>query len=191
MPGAPILVGVTSRMDGEAIRAIVQEGAGADAAALDIRSADLTAVVAYFTTTNPYRGGGPAPAGAGRTAAAARSRRREGRRAAAARFLRSASGPTIRASAAMPATSRGRRKSSDGLPPHRYMSGYNVMATSTKPPYTTLTAYDLNTGEIKWQIAPGDHPPTVAAGGPERDRRRRRAKWHCRDQDRPRVACRR
>jgi quinoprotein glucose dehydrogenase len=40
------------------------------------------------------------------------------------------------------------------------------MAAATKPPYTTLTAYDLNTGEIKWQVPTGDHPPTMAAGGP-------------------------
>jgi quinoprotein glucose dehydrogenase len=40
------------------------------------------------------------------------------------------------------------------------------MATSTKPPYTTITAYDLNTGEIKWQVPNGDDPATVAAGGP-------------------------
>jgi quinoprotein glucose dehydrogenase len=52
------------------------------------------------------------------------------------------------------------------IPAERYMSEYAVMASATKPPYTTLTAYDLNTGEIKWQIKPGDHPPTVAAGGP-------------------------
>ena len=45
--------------------------------------------------------------------------------------------------------------------PTRYQSGYNVMATSTKPPYTTITAYDLNTGEIKWQVPNGDDPPTV------------------------------
>ena len=46
------------------------------------------------------------------------------------------------------------------------MSEYAVMAAATKPPYTTLTAYDLNTGEIKWQVTTGDHPPTIAAGGP-------------------------
>ena len=40
------------------------------------------------------------------------------------------------------------------------------MAMYTKPPYTTLTAYDLNTGEIKWQVPNGDHPPTIARGGP-------------------------
>jgi quinoprotein glucose dehydrogenase len=41
-----------------------------------------------------------------------------------------------------------------------------VLASFTKPPYTTLTAYDLNTGAIKWQVPNGDHPPTMAAGGP-------------------------
>jgi hypothetical protein len=52
------------------------------------------------------------------------------------------------------------------LPPERYMSEYAVMAAATKAPYTTLTAYDLNTGDIKWQVPTGDHPPTIAAGGP-------------------------
>ncbi len=39
------------------------------------------------------------------------------------------------------------------------------MATSTKPPYTTITAYDLNTGEIKWQVPNGDDPATVDNNG--------------------------
>jgi quinoprotein glucose dehydrogenase len=52
------------------------------------------------------------------------------------------------------------------VPPERYMSEYAVMAAATKPPYTTLTAYDLNSGEILWQVPTGDHPPTLAAGGP-------------------------
>ena len=54
----------------------------------------------------------------------------------------------------------------NALPATRYMSDYGVLASCTKPPYTTLTAYDLNTGEIKWQVPNGDHPPTIAAGGP-------------------------
>jgi quinoprotein glucose dehydrogenase len=45
--------------------------------------------------------------------------------------------------------------------PTRYQSGYNVMATATKPPYTTITAYDLNTGDIKWQVGNGDDPATI------------------------------
>lgn len=35
------------------------------------------------------------------------------------------------------------------------------------PPYTTLTAYDLNKGVIKWQIGLGDDYRVVAAGGPK------------------------
>jgi quinoprotein glucose dehydrogenase len=35
-----------------------------------------------------------------------------------------------------------------------------------KPPYSTLTAYDLNTGRIKWQVpAGGDDPRAVKQGG--------------------------
>ena len=52
------------------------------------------------------------------------------------------------------------------VPPTRYMTDYGVLASFTKPPYTTLTAYDLNTGEIKWQVPNGDHLPTMRAGGP-------------------------
>jgi quinoprotein glucose dehydrogenase len=52
------------------------------------------------------------------------------------------------------------------VPPVRYMSEYGVLASATKPPYTNITAYDLNTGEIKWQVPTGDHAPTIAAGGP-------------------------
>jgi hypothetical protein len=51
-------------------------------------------------------------------------------------------------------------------PTVRYASGYNVMSSQTKPPYTTLTAYDLNTGEIKWQVGNGDDLQTLRAGGP-------------------------
>ena len=56
----------------------------------------------------------------------------------------------------------------DGLevPPMRYVSEYGVMASSTKPPYTTLTAYDLNKGTIRWQTPIGDDPATIARGGP-------------------------
>jgi quinoprotein glucose dehydrogenase len=38
--------------------------------------------------------------------------------------------------------------------------------TIVKPPYSTMTAYDLNTGTIKWQVpAGGDDPRAAAAGG--------------------------
>jgi len=36
------------------------------------------------------------------------------------------------------------------------MDGYGVEIQANKPPYTSLTAYDLNKGTIKWQIGIGD-----------------------------------
>jgi quinoprotein glucose dehydrogenase len=156
-------------MDPDAIRAIVQEGQGLMRPILDVGSSDMTAILAYLSATNPFgRGGG----GRGR-----------GGRGAGPPLP---PGPVVASGGApqppLPARGTGAYYPGVGgnagnipwpegidprtLPATRYMSGYNVMGTATWPPYTTLTAYDLNTGEIKWQIAPGDHPPTVAAGGP-------------------------
>jgi quinoprotein glucose dehydrogenase len=45
--------------------------------------------------------------------------------------------------------------------PVRYQSGYGYMRTAggllaIKPPWVTLTKYDMNTGDIRWQIPVGD-----------------------------------
>jgi quinoprotein glucose dehydrogenase len=167
LPSIPSLVGVTSRMDEEAIRAIVSEGRGEMRPIIDIDSNAMNALYAFLSQTNPAgRGGG------------------RGRGGAAAVAL--PPGPVVANGGAprppLPARGTGpfypgvggnagnlpwpEDVDQSNLPPTRYMSGYNVLGAATKPPYTTLTAYDLNTGEIKWQIAPGDHPDTVAAGGP-------------------------
>ena len=167
-PGVPSIVAVTSRMDADAIRAIVQEGRGVMRPLLEIGSADLNAIVSYLTATNPFGRGGGAGAAVGGAPLPP--------------------GPIVATGGAprppVPARGIGPYYPGAGgnagnipwpdelddksfLPPTRFMSGYNVMATYTKPPYTTLTAYDLNTGDIKWQIAPGDHPPTIEKGGPK------------------------
>lgn len=43
-------------------------------------------------------------------------------------------------------------------PPSRYKTGYGNESYIIKPPWTTLTAYDLNTGTIKWKEPFGDLP---------------------------------
>jgi quinoprotein glucose dehydrogenase len=53
--------------------------------------------------------------------------------------------------------------------PKRYWTGYNYMNSSDgipaiKPPFWTLTAYDLNEGKLKWQIPVGEVPELVARG---------------------------
>jgi quinoprotein glucose dehydrogenase len=56
-----------------------------------------------------------------------------------------------------------------GAPPVRYWTGYGYMNSSeglpaNKPPWSTLTAYDLNKGTIKWQIPLGTVTELVAKG---------------------------
>ena len=42
--------------------------------------------------------------------------------------------------------------------------GFGLYPTIVNPPYTTLTAYDLNSGTIKWQIGLGDDLRLVGQG---------------------------
>jgi glucose dehydrogenase len=51
----------------------------------------------------------------------------------------------------------------------RYKSGFGFLITSSglsaiAPPWTTMTAYDLNSGTIKWRIPLGDVPELVEKG---------------------------
>lgn len=53
--------------------------------------------------------------------------------------------------------------------PKRYWTGYNYMNSAdgipaVKPPFWVLTAYNLNEGQIKWQIPIGEVPELVARG---------------------------
>ncbi|MEO8522302.1 MAG: PQQ-binding-like beta-propeller repeat protein [Acidobacteriota bacterium] len=42
--------------------------------------------------------------------------------------------------------------------------GFGLYPTIVNPPYTTLNAYDLNSGTLKWQIGLGDDPRLAAQG---------------------------
>ena len=46
----------------------------------------------------------------------------------------------------------------------RRPNGFGLYPNIANPPYTTLTAYDLNRGTIKWQIGLGDDLRLVGAG---------------------------
>jgi quinoprotein glucose dehydrogenase len=43
-------------------------------------------------------------------------------------------------------------------PPSRYKTGYGQEGYIITPPWSTITAYDLNTGSIMWQTPYGDTP---------------------------------
>jgi quinoprotein glucose dehydrogenase len=164
VPGTPTLVGVTDRMGEDALKAIVTGGRGLMRPVPNITEVEVNAVIAYLATSSPSRGGG------------------RGRGAGPAPVF--PPGPIVARGGATqpPLPPRGGGPFYPGVggnagnypypaevsdvPTTRYMSDYGVLASWTKPPYTTLTAYDLNTGAIKWQVPNGDHPPTIAAGGP-------------------------
>jgi quinoprotein glucose dehydrogenase len=172
IPGVPSLVSVTDRLDSESMRVIVSEGRNNMRPILDATNEDIQAIYAYFTSMNPNAGrGGRGRIGGGGPLPPANVVGRGG-----------APHPPIPPPYDGPVWPGVGGTTGNRLWPEdteaartlkkRYQSGYNVMATSTKPPYTTITAYDLNSGEIKWQVPNGDDPATVDAttapkdGGP-------------------------
>jgi quinoprotein glucose dehydrogenase len=162
LPGVPSLVGVTDRVDPESMRVIVSEGRNNMRPILDATNEDITAIYAYLTSLNPNAGRGGRGGGPNLPLPPANVVARGG-----------APHPPIPPPYAGPVWPGGGGTTGNRLWPEdteaartlkkRYQSGYNVMATSTKPPYTMITAYDLNTGEIKWQVPNGDDPATVDA----------------------------
>jgi len=71
----------------------------------------------------------------------------------------------------IPVGGRGPRRDPDypegvAPPPSRFVTGYGQEAFIATPPWSTITAYDLNSGKIKWQIPCGDLPQ--AGPGPMR-----------------------
>jgi quinoprotein glucose dehydrogenase len=160
-PGViPPLLGITDRLDIEAVRTVVKEGKNDMRPILDATNEEIAAIFAWLVQTNPAGRGG---SNAGRGGIA-----------------NLPPGPVVaRGGAPRPQLPPryggpfypGQGGTAGNMPwpqdvqahglPTRYQSGYNVMGSSTKPPYTTITAYDLNTGEIKWQVPNGDDPQTV------------------------------
>jgi quinoprotein glucose dehydrogenase len=60
---------------------------------------------------------------------------------------------------------RGGRGAGEPIQEGRYVTeGFGLYPTIVKPPYTTLTAYDLNKGTIKWQVGLGDDLRLVGQG---------------------------
>ncbi len=48
--------------------------------------------------------------------------------------------------------------------PQYVIDAYGTIGVRMKPPFTTLTKYDLNTGTIKWQVGLGDDARLAALG---------------------------
>jgi quinoprotein glucose dehydrogenase len=149
----PALIGVASRVSPQAIQQTITGGRAA-MPPIELSPSDLTAVTAFLGEsasagadggrgTPPPRPqlGGPIVASGGAPAGRARPALQE-------QYMVGPDYPQGVVGADV-----------------RYYSGYNMFPLITKPPFATLTAYDLNTGTIKWQIPAGGDDARAAAEG--------------------------
>ncbi len=152
----PSLIDVTSRFGVDTVRTIVVGGKGPmPAFSADINEADMNALMAYLANPAAVAGGGRGGRGGRGTEAATAP--------LGGPVIASGGAPAAKILATVIAAA-GRGGGMGGapypegvdVPPDRYYTGYNVMGNIIKPPYTTLTAYDLNQGTIKWQVPVGD-----------------------------------
>ena len=145
----PSLVGVTTRLSPDALREVIAGGRQSMPPFRDLTNADMEALIAFL---------GAAPAGG------------RGGLAAAPPSL---GGPVVASGGAPGAKPGGRGgfgmagpdyPAGLDVPSVRYYTGYGLSNTIVKPPYSTLTAYDLNAGTIRWQVPAGDEPKAFAQG---------------------------
>jgi glucose dehydrogenase len=149
------LVGITSRMGPNIIREVVTGGRPGMPAFNDIAESDMTALLAFLanpTTIGGGRGRGGARTPIGGVVVASGGAPGNKPPAGGGRIGGGMGGPPYPEGAAVPSV--------------RYYTGYGMVNNVVKPPYSTLTAYDLNKGSIKWQVAAGgDEPEAIAQGG--------------------------
>jgi quinoprotein glucose dehydrogenase len=156
-PNGPSLVGVGTRLAPEEIRATVTNGKGRMLPLSHLNQTDVDAVVAYLAAADMV----------GRGRAGGRGRGD----AAAPTFP---PGPVVESGPAVTRPGGGGRGRGAGpqsypegveAPSERYtMNGYGLHSNIVKPPFTTLTSYDLNKGTIKWQVGLGDDPRLISQG---------------------------
>jgi quinoprotein glucose dehydrogenase len=147
------------RYTGQAIRTVLASGKGRMSAFPHLTPAEVEALVTYLTTPTGGRGGAPA-GGRGRGAGPVGS-------GAPPELIVGSGSAWTRPEA--PGGGRGRGAAApypEGVPNYtRYtINEYNTVAHRIKPPYTTITKYDLNEPAIKWQIGFGDDPTLAARG---------------------------
>lgn len=148
-PGTvPALTGIGSRLARDQIQATIQAGKGR-MPSFQLSTDNLNALITYLTAGGA---GGRGGRGAGQTFPP---------------------GPVVETGAtATRTTPSGTGALTDypqgvSHPEDRLnFDDYGVEIEARKPPYTSMTAYDLNTGTIKWQIGVGDDYRVVSAGGP-------------------------
>lgn len=153
----PSLVGVTNKMGADAIESILSGGKGFMPAFSNLTGSDKDSIIAFLRIRGNYLAGS------------------EG-------HLKWLGGPVVQSGPAPPALtpapvipgeSRALYGGNGGILPYpndveapdvRYNAGYGLSPSAVRPPWSTLTAYDLNTGTIQWQVPIGDDLAMAARG---------------------------
>ena len=148
---APELLGVTNRLSDADLRAVISNGRNQMPAFHQLSADDLDALVGLFHAAQAFAGRG----GGARGADAPPPGPVVQRGPAKVRDV-----PARGAPAPQPSYPEGADAPKDRL----VMESYGLYPTLINPPYTTLTAYDLNKGAIKWQIGLGDDLRLVGQG---------------------------
>jgi quinoprotein glucose dehydrogenase len=157
--GVPSLIGVVSRLTAAGVRSVVRNGVGKMPAFGTMSATDLDALIAYLA---------PSPGGYPRSAAAAPSSAASlggpivasgGAPAAIEFFKKLPSRPAEYGMSGGPAYPKDVQ-----VPAERYYTGFDANREIISPPWSSLTAYDLNKGTIKWKIPLGEEPRAVAEG---------------------------
>ena len=151
--GIPALTGIADRLTQDQIKATIQDGRGRMPSFQQFSNVDLDALITFLSTAD--RGPG-----------------RSGRGAVPGLTFPPGpvveTGPTATRTMPPPGTATLTDYPKGVLHPEYRLNfnSYGVEIEARKPPYTSMTAYDLNTGTIKWQIGVGDDYRVVSAGGP-------------------------
>ncbi|HEY6467228.1 MAG TPA: PQQ-binding-like beta-propeller repeat protein [Candidatus Acidoferrales bacterium] len=152
-PGnAPPLTGIANRLTRDQIKATIQDGRGRMPSFQHFSDPDLDALITYLSAANPGFGRGARGAGPALTYPPG----------PVVETGPMATRTTPPGTGAMTDYPQGVSHPADRL----NFNSYGVEIEARKPPYTSMTAYDLNTGTIKWQIGVGDDYRVVSAGGP-------------------------
>jgi quinoprotein glucose dehydrogenase len=135
--GAPAIAGVIERRGTDAVRKFIARGQG-EMPGFQFTEAPMTALLTFLADPESAPPTPPAPPVSGG---------RGGR-----------GGRGLRADLAYPAGVE--------APSTRYYTGYGLEPRVIGPPWSTLTAYDLNTGKLRWQVPYGDTPEAGPSDAP-------------------------
>ena len=160
----PSLANAASSMSADSIKGTISTGKGAMPPFGGMSSSDVDSIIAYLANPAAASAGG----GGGRGAPVPAVKWPAGL------VVQSGAAPgSLLPAFVNPLESRAGFGGNGGMVPYpggletpedRYNSGYGLSPNAVKPPWSTITAYDLNTGTIKWQVPAGDDPVLAAQG---------------------------